>query len=186
MGDNGKIRTRELLKLLALGSLVIGSFLAPGIAKAYLLTRQKKKRTLRFDKRYLSIQLKRLKKRNFISIGEDNGETRITITETGNKEIFRYNFEELEVKKPTNWDRKWRMIIFDIPEKNKKAREIFREKLKILGFYRLQDSVFVYPFPCEKETIFIREYLEISQYVLFLTFKEIEGSNLSLQWFNRE
>lgn len=186
MNETAKIRTRELLKLLGIGTIVISSLIVPGIAGGYLLLRQNKKRQLEFNKKYLSVQLKRLRKREVISIKEESSETLITITDKGRREVIRYNFEDLAIEKPVRWDGKWRMVIFDIPEKQKTAREIFREKLKILGFYRLQDSVFIYPFPCEKEIVFIREYLEISQYVFFLKFKEIEGSSLSLQWFNKE
>jgi phenylacetic acid degradation operon negative regulatory protein len=43
------------------------------------------------------------------------------------------------------WDRKWRVVIFDIPEIDKKAREHLRQKLVSLGFGKLQKSVYVSP-----------------------------------------
>jgi len=47
-----------------------------------------------------------------------------------------------EVKK---WDKKWRVVIFDIPEKRKSTRNQFRESLKNLGFKLLQHSIWVCP-----------------------------------------
>ena len=74
----------------------------------------------------------------------------------------------MEVKKPAQWDKKWRIVIFDIPEKKKKAREALRKKLKELGFKELQKSVFVYPFECEDEIDFITEVFQIRPYVRFI------------------
>ncbi len=63
------------------------------------------------------------------------------------------------------WDKKWRIIIFDIPEELHKNRNQLRAKLKNLGFYMLQKSVFVIPYPCEKELGYICKSLKISDYV---------------------
>lgn len=42
-------------------------------------------------------------------------------------------------------NRRWTMILFDIPERNKKIRDILRYKLKNLGFGMMQGSVWVRP-----------------------------------------
>lgn len=51
-----------------------------------------------------------------------------------------------EYKKPPIWDDKWYMVAFDIPEAYRLKRNAFREKLKKLGFGRLQDSVWISPY----------------------------------------
>lgn len=43
------------------------------------------------------------------------------------------------------WDRKWRVVIFDIEEKEKRARNALRQKLISLGFGELQKSVYITP-----------------------------------------
>jgi DNA-binding transcriptional regulator PaaX len=48
--------------------------------------------------------------------------------------------EEVKLKKPEKWDKKWRIVIFDIPNKKKPARNTLTEKLKKLGFYHLQKA----------------------------------------------
>lgn len=50
-----------------------------------------------------------------------------------------------EYKKPSEWDGKWYIITFDIPESFKRRRDAFREKLKKLGFGKLQASVWISP-----------------------------------------
>lgn len=180
MDKEEKITTKELIKLIALGSLIIGSLVTPGLPRAFLLFDKKKKKNLYFNRRLLKMQIKRLKAREIVNVNEKDDETIVTLTDKGKETILRYNFEDLQIDRPEYWDGKWRMVIFDIPNEFKKERDILREKLKLLGFYKLQESVFIFPFACEREIKFIREYLGTSEYVLFLTFKQLEGKNLKL------
>jgi DNA-binding transcriptional regulator PaaX len=99
---------------------------------------------------------------------KDNGVVEIILTKNGRKKALKFQFDEMEIKKPDKWDGKWRMAIFDIPEKKKKAREALREKLKDLGFKELQKSVFVYPYECEDEIDFVVEVFGIRNHVRFL------------------
>lgn len=43
------------------------------------------------------------------------------------------------------WDGNWYLVIFDVPEKLRRKRDILREKLKKLGFGQLQQSVWISP-----------------------------------------
>lgn len=104
-----------------------------------------------------------------IDYKEDNdGNVKIVLTKDGQKRALQFQFDEMEIKKPAKWDKKWRIVIFDIPEKKKKAREALRKKLKDLGFLELQKSVFVHPFECEDEIDFINEVFQIRPYVRFM------------------
>jgi len=96
-----------------------------------------------------------------------NGEVKIVLTKEGKKKAIKYQLDEMEIKKTGKWDNKWRMVIFDIPEKKKRAREALRNKLKDLGFKELQKSVFIFPYECEDEIDFITEVFEIRPYVRF-------------------
>ena len=80
---------------------------------------------------------------------KEDGNVYIVLTKNGQKKALEYQINELKIKKPDKWDGKWRIVIFDIPEKKKKAREVLRAKLKDLGFKELQKSVFVLPYECE-------------------------------------
>ena len=62
-------------------------------------------------------------------------------------------------------DQKWRVLIFDIPEKLRRGRDTLRDKLKELGFYELQKSVFVFPHDCQNEIEFIIEFFNLRKYV---------------------
>ena len=66
------------------------------------------------------------------------------------------------------------MVIFDIPEKKRKIRDLFRKNLLVLGYQRLQKSIWVCPYDVFKETEeLIRDYL-IDFYVRIFLIEEIE------------
>ena len=48
-------------------------------------------------------------------------------------------------------DGRWRIVIFDIPQNKSHVRHILRTKLAEFNFYKLQRSVYVSPYVCEKE-----------------------------------
>jgi len=66
------------------------------------------------------------------------------------------------------WDGIWRVVIFDIPERYKWAREGIREALKRGGFYPLQKSTFVSPYPCRGEIEFLERIYNIRGYLRFI------------------
>ncbi|OGN00197.1 MAG: CRISPR-associated endonuclease Cas2 [Candidatus Yanofskybacteria bacterium RIFCSPHIGHO2_01_FULL_39_8b] len=66
------------------------------------------------------------------------------------------------------WDNKWRVVIFDIPEELQRERVKFRRKLKSLGFYMLQKSVFIFPYPCEEEVARFASYFKVGDYINIL------------------
>ena len=78
-----------------------------------------------------------------------------------NKSLRGYFIDKASGK----WDKKWRIVIFDIPQDLHKYRVKFRKKIKSLGLEMLQKSVFVFPYPCEEEIGDIAGDLGVSDYV---------------------
>ncbi|MBI4034070.1 MAG: CRISPR-associated endonuclease Cas2 [Candidatus Brennerbacteria bacterium] len=94
-----------------------------------------------------------------------DGTVKIVINEKGKEKALTYRLEGMKIKIPQKWDSKWRIVIFDIPESFKKAREALRFHLRQLGFYQLQKSVFIFPYQCENEIEFLVEVYGIRQHV---------------------
>ncbi len=84
------------------------------------------------------------------------GKVKISITPKGLKTLGTVNFD-LDKFSNKKWDEKWRLVVFDIEEKYKFQRESIREKLRELGFGKLQESVWMSPFPIERE---LAEYFD--------------------------
>ncbi|MCI0557327.1 MAG: hypothetical protein MN733_02450, partial [Nitrososphaera sp.] len=78
----------------------------------------------------------------------------------------------------------WRVLIFDVPEYRKKIRETIRHSLRMIGFVRLQDSVWVYPYDCEDFVALLKADLKIGKDVLYLIVQEMEGDTHLKQIFD--
>lgn len=135
-------------------------------------------------KEKLSIQIGSLYRSKLIKkIENKDGTTTIVLTEKGKIRALTYKFREMQIKKE-DWDGKWRVIFFDIPEKQRVHRDILREKIKNLGFYELQKSVFVFPYKCENEIEFLIEFYKISKWVRFGILEKIDNDVYLKKFFN--
>ena len=176
---------KEILLMIAAGLAIPAAILMPNIPIALrpLLRALTEKCGLR-KSAHLVRSVTYLKRKRLVSIAERDGKQILTLSEDGKKRVLLYDLDTIAIKKPRRWDGYWRLILFDIPEKQKLGREALRSKLKQLGFYQLQKSCFIHPFECRSEIDFISEIFEISPHVNFILAKEIEGANLLMKHFN--
>lgn len=175
------ISTQEVLKVLAVGGLVVTSILMPGLA---LAVSKIVKDWDNINKKQLGRIIKRLKAQQMISLIEKEGKLALEVTEKGKKRLLQYDFENMKLKsnKP---DGNFRLVMFDIPNKKKVSRDIFRKKLKQLGFIQLQESVFACAYPCKDEIDFLCHYLLISDYVTIASVNRIErGEELVIEKYS--
>ncbi len=115
-----------------------------------------------------------------------NGSTTVIITENGKNAAMKYKIENLEIKKPGSWDKKWRVVIFDVPENRRWARDILRSKIKSLGFIELQKSVWIYPYNCKNIIKLITNFFEIEKFVQYMTVSDITNEKEMKLKFNLE
>lgn len=104
-----------------------------------------------------------LAKRGLIKVEKNGHDVKFFITEKGKINLRKYKVDKLKINKPKKWDKKWRVVIFDIPDTQKLQRNAFRWKLKSLDFYSLQKSVWLHPFNCKNEIEILREFLKIDK-----------------------
>lgn len=97
------------------------------------------------------------------------------LTGKGTKLLEKWQMSNYLIRKPRKWDNKWRVIIFDIPEKKRRQRTRAREILKAAGFQRLQDSVWVYPYDCEDVIGLMKTDLGIGKYLLYMIVDQLEN-----------
>ena len=159
--------SKKVLAAIGTGAVLLTLLVAPGTVKLLKLFdmeradfREKQKKKERIMR-----AIKRLKKNRLVAMYEKNGELFIELTISGKKRLLNYQLENLVLQKPSKWDGKWRIVIFDIPEKHKKAREALRHNLHRLGFYPLQRSVFAYPYSCKDEIDFVSEFFAVGNFV---------------------
>src|SRR4030042_5460594 len=159
---------KQKIILLLMTGLALGFSRSP--RQYFKITNNLSKEWIKINRRILYRTIREFKYHRLVDFREEsNGIVSITLTDKGKKEALRYNIENMKIQKPLRWDKKWRFVIFDIPEKKKAAREVVRKKLNNLGFYQVQKSVWVYPYECKKEIDFLVEFFEARNYVRYVS-----------------
>ncbi|MEK7629135.1 MAG: hypothetical protein AAB394_01250 [Patescibacteria group bacterium] len=168
----GQVQQKTLV-LLAAG---IGLGLAMNSNQYFRVLKGAKSEWQNINRRSLEKAIKSLYQSKLIrEHANSDGSLTMVLTDKGKQRAITFNIDNMEIKKPNIWDKKWRIILFDIPEKKRQARDVLRETIKRLGFYEYQKSVFIHPYPCQDEIDYIVEYYEIRQYVRIVTATELDN-----------
>ncbi|KKT29611.1 CRISPR-associated endonuclease Cas2 [Candidatus Giovannonibacteria bacterium RIFCSPLOWO2_12_FULL_44_25] len=175
--------TAQKVLLLLLGGVVLGFARSP---KQYWRTIETiKKDWQKINQHTLRRTIRNLYRSRLVDIKENKDDTTtIVLTEQGRKRATTYNIDTIRVPEMKKWDKKWRIILFDIPERHKKARDALAKALKNMGFYRLQKSVFVHPFECGSEVDFVIEFFNLRPYVRTILAHQIDNELHLKQYFS--
>lgn len=169
----GGPRQKKII-LLLFGGAALGLSKSP--RRSLKIIKEISKEWKKINQRELRRSIKALYHSRLVKEETDtDGRIKLVLTEKGKARALSYRIFEMELKKPVNWDRKWRIVVFDIPETQKRKREIFRFHLKNLQFFEFQKSVFVHPFECRDEIDYIIEYYQIRRYVRFIVAESIDN-----------
>lgn len=152
-------------------------------SSCYRISAKKWKEERDFEKSMYSERINYLKRHGLIEDFVEGKEKFLEITPKGLKKLDEIRIANLTIERPEVWDGKWRIILFDIPNKIKVLRDIFRQKLVKLGFQKIQESIYVYPFECTTEIQLITSNLDITNYVLLLISEIIQGEDTIIEKF---
>lgn len=169
---NAKV-TKVALCILAIASTPALVFIAATMGNAVQVFSQFKT-SKRFSKKQVTDSITYLHRQKLIEyVTDKDGKTIVKITKKGEARLRAFDIDLIKIKKPKKWDRKWRLVIFDIPMRFTKGREALRYHLKELNFFQFQKSAWIYPYPCEDEMIFIADFFGVGKYVEILTVENI-------------
>lgn len=159
--------------LLIEGGIILGLTRRPD--RYFKVVKKISKEWQKINERALRMAIRKLYQSKLIDFKEkSDGTVSMTLTSDGKKKVIQYNLDSIKIQKPEQWDRLWRLVIFDIPEEEKRGRNALAAKLKDLGFYPLQKSVFIHPYECKNEIDFIVEIFNLRPYVRFFIVKETD------------
>src|SRR3989344_2082211 len=129
--------------------------------------------------------LKNLERKEIITI-EKKGDQAIVYLKSWNSTILKYSLRSLLdlKKKQTKWQGKWFLVFFDVPEKQRNKRNYLRTFLHYIGFYPYQQSVYIFPYECEKEIALIKKIVEGAKYVSYIVAEKIENEQSAKTYFN--
>ena len=70
-------------------------------------------------------------------------------------------------------DGKWAMLIFDVPEKYRKSRDLLRSVLHNLGYKMFQQSVWITPYDVSDKTEKLLQMYNLDEFVKIFLIEEI-------------
>lgn len=179
---------KNILLILAATGIITVAATSPyffiNIAKTIIKSKKYNKKNDTNEKSLVR-SLSGLNKNKIIILKNYENKFTVELTEKGRKVVNEILFDKMAIEKQKIWDKKWRIVIFDIPEEKlgKCMRNSIRLKLQLIGFYQLQKSVWVYPYPCEKEVQLICEIYESNPYVNIITAEKIYNDDLLIKYF---
>jgi len=184
-----KKRTRKANLQKAFLSVI---FAAGGLAVALVapkMTRILKKLEPEFMKSRLrkysfNRSLDRLKKNGLILWEKTDKGNFARLTPKGEAKLRRLELNDYQLKRPKRWDEKWRLLAFDIKEERKSLRNRVRHTLRQIGFVRLQDSLWVYPYDCEDLIMLFKTDFKIGKDLLYIIADSIENDKNLRKEFN--
>jgi len=109
---------------------------------------------------------------------------KIYLTDRGRIKIIKNIIKEKNNNE--KWDGKWRAIVFDIPESNRKERRFLRTELKWMKFKELQKSIWVCPYNIERELFALLKLwkIDFKGDIRFLKIDKITEDKDIIRYFN--
>jgi len=131
-----------------------------------------RKKSLKYS---INASFTRLREKGLIEIIEINGKKVARITSKGENKLDFLDRHNFKLKIPKKWDGRWRVVIFDIKESRRKTRFLLRKTLSEIGFIRLQNSVWLYPYDCEDLISLLKADFKIGKDVLYMIVEKLEN-----------
>ena len=114
---------------------------------------------------------------------EKEGKKYLKLTEKGKLKLMTFKKYNFEFKKPKKWDKKWRIVIFDIPQIKRHQRDKLRFTLKQVGFVKLQHSVWIYPYDCEELITLLKLDFKMGKDILYIIAEKMENDKVLRKYF---
>ncbi len=163
-----KRENKDIIKSILIGLAVVGAIIIVGAIAPNIFQILNKRKIFKkeYKKNRFSNAVYYLKSQKLIQVKDNRDNTcTVELTEKGRKKVLKYDIDNIKIKPMKKWDKKWRFVMFDIPDKQRKASNALREKLKELGFSQFQKSIWVHPYIVEDEIEFITNLFNIRKFV---------------------
>ena len=184
-----KVRRKGQVQKAILTTLLVGGMIAIGAAPRVDLLKLLggKKRNQYRIKHQTNEVLMRLERKGLVTFILKDGRKFACLTPAGTQRLkLEQEKAALRLQKKKRWDKRWRIIIFDIPERRRGMRSRLRAIMQECGFVRLQDSVWVYPHDCEELTALLKAELKAGSSVLYMVVEKIENDAWLKKHFSLE
>lgn len=165
---------RSKVNKVVISAIAVAGILAVGALAPNAIGLLSKTGLLPKRRQQVKTAFSRLLKHGYIKLEKQEGGSYIRLTQKGERFAALMGEGKLVPKKPKHWDKRWRLLMFDIPERRRRTRTLVRQTLIAMGFYRLQDSVWVYPYDCEELIVLLKADLKIGKDLLYIIADKVE------------
>lgn len=128
--------------------------------------------------------LGRLAAKGLVTFEERDGKRYACVTEAGEETLALEALREKSTRRPKRWDGRWRVVLFDIPERRRGVRNRLRLFMQEYGFVRLQDSVWIYPYDCEDLIALAKANFRIGIDALYMIVEQLERDKYLREHFS--
>lgn len=179
LGNRAGALSRTIIDFLFKGGLVFLYVITDALS--YPWGRRKSYR-VRYQSIYQSV--KRLEKQGLVTVGRQGNNISIFLTDRGYRFAEQMAILSLKIEPQKLWDRRWRLVVFDIPENHRVVRNVLRTTLQTLGFSQLQKSVFVIPWSCREVIARIQRVYFAYRYIRYIEATTFDGEANYLKRYN--
>lgn len=155
------------------------------IAVKEIIDTFKKIKKLNVEEKKITKSLKKLEEKEIINLEEKNGKIFVQVKDKNNLTILKYSAKALmEYKMKTkHWNKKWFLVFFDVPEIQRNKRNYLRKFLLQIGFHKYQQSIYIFPYICEKEINLIKKIVVGAKYIKYAIAEKIEDERIMKSFF---
>lgn len=108
----------------------------------------------------------------------------VRLTDSGKYELALMIARNHDKRKHRRWDKRWRMVTYDIKEERRKTRKQLQALLKSFGFYKLQNSVWIYPYDTEALLILLKAHYKLGSEVIYGVLEKFENDTDARKHFS--
>lgn len=175
-----------LLRFIVGGGVVATIIVAPGMAK--VLDKPTRAYFRKLDKAKQERELTRLlyymKRKGLIALRSEDYVHGVVVTDKAKQRLKAADFDRLSINPSRKWDKKWRVVFFDIPEQERDTRRQLTGKLKQLEFQQLQRSVWIHPFSCREEIEIVSAHFKVQKYITYIETTYIDSQEALIKRFS--
>ncbi|MEI7513135.1 MAG: CRISPR-associated endonuclease Cas2 [bacterium] len=175
--ERGEV-TKTILAVIKVAGILSIALVAPNVIGA--LDKLGIIQTSNRKKEIIDSTTSRLIRKGYLKRNEDGY---LRLTKKGREKLDEQTSNDYVFEIPKKWDKKWRVVTFDIPEKRKTARDRLRRALISIGFCRMQNSVWIFPYDCEDLTILLKAEFKMGDEVIYFETGKFAGDQVLRNYF---
>lgn len=179
----------EIIRFGALGTLITAAAVAPNIVQVF--GKPLAKLSKRLDEREYERNIRRetqrviryMKQNGYLAGDYEHG---LQLTNKARKRLEKVEFDSMHTTPQKRWDKKWRIVIYDVPQNQKSARDALASCLRRYGYFQLQKSTWITPFPCRDDIAAIAAHFGVDNFVTYFEAVHLDNQRVLISRFKRK